>query len=72
VASAKAALEKTATMRCGKDLDAAMTIDALRDQGRPLLWSWPRVINQARRRVLDGEQVPSAEKLYSIFEPIWT
>jgi len=28
-----------------------------------------RVINQARRRVLDGEQVPNAEKIYSIFEP---
>jgi IS5 family transposase len=27
-----------------------------------------RVIDQARRRVLDGEQVPNAEKLYSIFE----
>src|SRR5262250_2448333 len=28
-----------------------------------------RVINQARRRVLDGEQVANAEKIYSIFEP---
>jgi transposase, IS5 family len=28
-----------------------------------------RVIDQARRRVLDGEQVPTAEKIYSIFEP---
>jgi IS5 family transposase len=28
-----------------------------------------RVIDQSRRRVLNGEQVPSAEKLYSIFEP---
>ena len=27
------------------------------------------VITQARRRVLDGEQVPHAEKLFSIFEP---
>jgi IS5 family transposase len=27
------------------------------------------VINQARRRVLEGEQVPNAEKIYSIFEP---
>jgi hypothetical protein len=31
-----------------------------------------RVIDQARRRVLDGEQVPNAEKIYSIFEPIPT
>ncbi len=28
-----------------------------------------RVIDQASRRVLDGEQVPSEEKVYSIFEP---
>ena len=28
-----------------------------------------RVIDQARRRVIDGEQVPNAEKIYSIFEP---
>src|SRR5207302_1412071 len=28
-----------------------------------------RVIDQARRRVLEGEQVPNAEKIYSIFEP---
>jgi transposase, IS5 family len=28
-----------------------------------------RVIGQARRRVLEGEQVPNAEKVYSIFEP---
>jgi transposase, IS5 family len=28
-----------------------------------------RVIGQSRRRVLNGEQVPTAEKLYSIFEP---
>jgi IS5 family transposase len=28
-----------------------------------------RVIDQTRRRVLQGETVPSEEKLYSIFEP---
>jgi len=28
-----------------------------------------RVVDQARRRVLDGEQVPNEEKLFSIFEP---
>jgi IS5 family transposase len=27
------------------------------------------VIDQARRRVLNGEQVPNGEKIYSIFEP---
>ena len=28
-----------------------------------------RVIDQARRRVLEGEQVPNEEKIFSIFEP---
>jgi IS5 family transposase len=28
-----------------------------------------RVVNQSRRRVVDGEQVPVEEKLFSIFEP---
>jgi IS5 family transposase len=28
-----------------------------------------RVVDQARRRVIEQEQVPTAEKLYSIFEP---
>ena len=28
-----------------------------------------RVVNQARRRVLEGERVPNEEKLFSIFEP---
>ena len=28
-----------------------------------------KVVDQARRRVIKGEQVPAAEKLYSIFEP---
>jgi IS5 family transposase len=29
----------------------------------------PRVVDQARRRVLQGEPVPNEEKLFSIFEP---
>jgi IS5 family transposase len=28
-----------------------------------------KVVNQARRRVIEGEQVPNNEKLFSIFEP---
>lgn len=28
-----------------------------------------RVIDQARRRVIDGEQIPNEEKIFSIFEP---
>ena len=68
VANAKAALEKTARMR-GKDLFAAMTIDAIRDEIVHDCDLGKRVIDQARRRVLEGEQVPNAEKIYSIFEP---
>ena len=68
VANAKAALEKSARMR-GKDLLAAMTIDAIRDDIARYCGLGERVIDQARRRVLDGEQVPNAEKIYSIFEP---
>jgi IS5 family transposase len=68
VASAKAALEKTAGMR-GKDLFAAVTIDAICDEITHYCDLGERVIDQARRRVLDGEQVPNAEKNFSIFEP---
>ena len=28
-----------------------------------------RVVDQAKRRVLNGEQVPTSEKIYSIFGP---
>jgi len=68
VASAKTALEKTATM-CGKDVFAAMAIDAIRDEIAHYCGLGEQVIDQARRRVLNGEQVPNAEKIYSIFEP---
>src|SRR5467141_3564872 len=65
VASATTALDKTSKLR-GNALLAAMTIDALRDQIAHYCGLGERVINQARRRVLDGEQVPYAEKIYSI------
>src|ERR1700731_4867792 len=68
VANAKTAVEKTAYTR-GKDLFAAMTINAIRDEIVHYCGLGARVIDQARRRVLDGEQVPNAEKIYSIFEP---
>jgi IS5 family transposase len=65
---ARTALANTSKLR-GKDPVAAVTIDALRDQIAHYCGLGERVINQARRRVLDGEQVPTAEKIYSIFEP---
>jgi IS5 family transposase len=68
VANAKTALEKTTTMR-GKDLFAAMAVDAIRDEIAHHCGLGEQVIDQARRRALKGEQVPNAEKIYSIFEP---
>jgi IS5 family transposase len=68
VASARTALEKTARMR-GKDFFADMAIDAIRDEIAHYCGLGERVIDQARRRVLEDEQVPNAEKIYSIFEP---
>jgi IS5 family transposase len=46
-----------------------MTIEAIRDEIAHYCGLGERVIHQARRRVVEGEQVPNAEKLYSIFEP---
>src|SRR5215469_10803583 len=68
VAATQAALQTTARMR-GKDLMTTMKTDALRDEIAHYCGLGVRVIDQARRRVLDGEQVPTAEKIYSIFEP---
>src|SRR6201981_2045850 len=68
VAAAQAALQTTARMR-GKDLMTTMKIDALRDEIAHYCGLGARVIDQTRRRVVDGEQVPTAEKIYSIFEP---
>jgi transposase, IS5 family len=68
VASARRALDDTAAMH-GKDLLTALNIAALREEIAHYCGLGARVIDQARRRVLDGEQVPTAEKIYSIFEP---
>src|SRR6202163_4360589 len=68
VASARMALDDTAGMR-GKDLLTALNIKALRDEIAHYCALGTRVIDQARRRVLDGEQVPTSDKIYSIFEP---
>lgn len=42
---------------------------ALRTEIRTYCDRTERVLAQARRRVLDGESIPTAEKLFSIFEP---
>jgi IS5 family transposase len=67
VNSAQKAVEQTRKAR-GKDLVAEMAIPALRKEIDHYCELGDRVIDQARRRVLQGEQVPTAEKIYSIFE----
>src|SRR5438876_3974309 len=64
---ARKALEQTRKAR-GKDLVAELTIGELRKEIAHYCELGDRVIDQARRRVLQGEQVPNAEKIYSIFE----
>ncbi len=61
-------VEQTRKAR-GKDLLAEMAIPELRKEIDHYCELGDRVIDQARRRVLQAEQVPNAEKIYSIFEP---
>jgi IS5 family transposase len=56
----------------GKDMFTDMAIEELRGQIEHFCGLGDRVIDQARRRVLFGEQVATDEKIYSIFEPIPT
>jgi IS5 family transposase len=68
VGNARAALGKTRKMR-GRDMLPDMAIDELRKQIERFCELGSCVIDQARRRVLEGEQVPNEKKIYSIFEP---
>jgi len=68
VESARTALRQTAKAH-GKDTIAELAIAEARKEIAHFCDLGARVIDQARRRVLDGEQVPTAEKIYSIFEP---
>ena len=68
VERARAALRQTRKVR-GKDLLTELAIEHLRKEIERFCGLGGRVIDQARRRVLEGEQVPNAEKIYSIFEP---
>src|SRR5258708_13311032 len=53
----------------GRDMIADMVIAETRKEIEHFCSLGARVSDQSRRRVLNGEQVPTAEKLYSIFEP---
>jgi IS5 family transposase len=68
VESARKVLKQTRKAR-GKDLLAEQAIRELRKEIDHYCGLGDRVLDQARRRVLEGEQVPDAEKIYSIFEP---
>ena len=68
VERARAALRHTRKVR-GKDPLSELAIEQLRKEIERNCGLGDRVIDQARRRVLEGEQVPNAEKIYSIFEP---
>src|SRR5438132_5496651 len=53
----------------GADILASVGINSLREEITGYCKLADRVIDQSRRRVLQGEQVPTEEKVYSIFEP---
>ena len=68
VESARYGLRDTHKVRL-KDPIAQSAAEELRRQIDHYCGLGERVIDQARRRVLLGEQVPNDEKVYSIFEP---
>ncbi|MGO9272632.1 MAG: hypothetical protein ACLQOO_20760 [Terriglobia bacterium] len=68
VASARRVRKQTQKAR-GKNLQGDLTLSSLSREIDHYCQLGERVIDPARRRVLEGEQVPSAEKIYSIFEP---
>jgi IS5 family transposase len=68
VHNARGVLEKTKD-QCAVDLMDDLVIGALRRKIDHYCQLGVRVIDQSRRRVLKGEQVPTDEKIYSIFEP---
>jgi IS5 family transposase len=65
--SARQVVKKTAKIK-GVDVLGGMAIDQLRRQITATCDLGEKVIDQTRRRVLDREQVPPDEKVYSIFE----
>ena len=67
VGNAREVLKKTERVS-SIDLITEIAIKVLRNQIDHYCGLGDRVIDQARRRVLDGEQVPNEEKIFSIFE----
>jgi IS5 family transposase len=67
VQNARGVLEKTKD-QCAVDLMDDLVMGELRRKIDHYCQLGARVIDQSRRRVLEGEQVPNDEKIYSIFE----
>jgi IS5 family transposase len=67
VTEARTVVNRTGRVRLLDPL-THVTVDAVRGEIARHSELGDRVISQTRRRVLHGEQVPTAEKLYSIFE----
>jgi IS5 family transposase len=65
--SARQVVKRTAKIK-GANVAGCLVIDQLRQQITAYCGLGEKVIDQARRRVIDGEQVPPDEKVYSIFE----
>lgn len=68
VEGARSAVKHTQNAHA-KDVLSDFAIDQIRKEIAHYCGLGERVINQARRRVIDGEQVPNDEKIFSIFEP---
>jgi IS5 family transposase len=68
VQNARQVVEQTESID-GIDVVTGLVIAQLRQQITTYCDLADRVIDQTRRRVLKGEQVPSEQKVYSIFEP---
>jgi transposase, IS5 family len=68
VESARTALRHTRKARSA-DMITELAIAETRKELEHFCALGARVTDQSRRRVINGEQVPNAEKLYSIFEP---
>ena len=68
VQSAHVVMEKTKDANVQDELQEAL-LRKLQQEITHYCQLGERVLDQTRRRVLEGEQVPNAEKVFSIFEP---
>ena len=68
ITDARAVLTRTVRVR-GVNAMTGVAVDTLRQEIARYCELGTRVVSQATRRVLQGQQVPTEEKLYSIFEP---